>query len=122
MECIVMAQAMYEHGQGELTKLTFGKHPGLVLAEVFLRPRGITQSALARVTGISQQRVSQIVLGKRIITAETAERLAAALGTSGLYWMMLQADHQLELTRHELRDAIAKIESVAIKQRFYWHR
>ncbi len=57
-------------------------HPGEVLLEEFLVPLGISQNALARATSVPPRRINEIVLGKRGITADTAVRLAAALGTS----------------------------------------
>lgn len=57
-------------------------HPGEILLEEFLEPLGISQNALARATGAPPRRINEIVLGKRGFTADTAVRLAAALGTS----------------------------------------
>lgn len=70
-------------------------HPGDVLLEEFLKPLGISQNRLARAMGISPRRINEIVHGKRAITADTAVRLAAALGTSEKFWLGLQADHDL---------------------------
>ncbi|RXE32362.1 addiction module antidote protein, HigA family, partial [Xanthomonas perforans] len=66
-------------------------HPGEILLEEFLEPLGISQNALARATGVPPRRINEIVLGKRGITADTAVRLAAALGTSERVWLGLQA-------------------------------
>lgn len=71
-------------------------HPGEVLLEEFLLPLNISQNALARAAGVPPRRINEIVLGKRSITADTAVRLAAALGTSERFWLGLQADHDLE--------------------------
>ncbi|NII09462.1 HigA family addiction module antidote protein [Oleiagrimonas sp. C23AA] len=57
-------------------------HPGDVLLEEFLAPLGIGQSALARAAKVPPRRINEIVLGKRSVTADTAVRLAVALGTS----------------------------------------
>ncbi|OGV70211.1 MAG: addiction module antidote protein, HigA family [Lentisphaerae bacterium RIFOXYB12_FULL_65_16] len=56
--------------------------PGEILAEEFLAPLGITQTALARHIGVPVRRVNEIVRGKRAISPETAQLLAAALGPS----------------------------------------
>ena len=77
-------------------------HPGEVLLEEFLNPLGISQNALARATGVPPRRINEIVLGKRSVTADTAVRLAAALGTSERFWLGLQADHDLEEARRHL--------------------
>ncbi|MBK9245047.1 MAG: HigA family addiction module antidote protein [Burkholderiales bacterium] len=88
-------------------------HPGEVLSEEFLVPLGISQNALARAIGVPPRRVNEIVLGKRSITADTAVRLARALGTSEGFWMGLQADHDLEEARVELADRLPEIERLA---------
>ena len=54
-------------------------HPGEVLAEEFLEPMEISAYRLAKDTGIPQTRISQILKGKRRITADTALRLSAFL-------------------------------------------
>ncbi|WP_017164473.1 HigA family addiction module antitoxin, partial [Xanthomonas phaseoli] len=64
-------------------------HPGAILLEEFLQPLGISQNALARATGVPPRRINEIVLGKRGITADTAVRLAAALGTFECFWLCL---------------------------------
>ena len=88
-------------------------HPGEVLGEEFLVPLGISQNALARAIGVPPRRVNEIVLGKRSITADTAVRLARALGTSEGFWMGLQADYDLEEARAELADRLPEIERLA---------
>src|SRR3546814_20505501 len=62
-------------------------HPGEVLLEEFLGPLGISQNALARAMDVPPRRISEIVLGKRGITADTAVRMALALGTSERFWL-----------------------------------
>jgi antitoxin HigA-1 len=69
--------------------------PGEMLLEEFLKPRGVTQVALASRMGVPIQRVNTIVNGKRGITAETAILLAEALDTTPEFWMGLQADYDL---------------------------
>ena len=88
-------------------------HPGEVLWEEFLLPMGISQNALARAAGVPPRRVNEIVLGKRGISADTAVRLAAALGTSERFWLGLQADYDLEEARRALGDAVARITRIA---------
>lgn len=88
-------------------------HPGEVLLEEFLLPLGISQNALARAAGVPPRRINEIVLGKRGVTADTAIRLAHALGTSERFWLGLQADHDLEAAHRALGDAIDRIERIA---------
>ena len=69
--------------------------PGEMLLEEYLKPRGITQVALAARRGVPVQRVNTIVNGKRGISAETAILLSEALDTSPELWMGLQGNHDL---------------------------
>lgn len=69
--------------------------PGEILLEEFLKPMSIAQMEAARRLGISLNRLNEIVLGKRGITADTALRLARLLKTSPQFWMRLQADWDL---------------------------
>ncbi len=88
-------------------------HPGEVLLEEFLVPLGISQNRLARTMGVPPRRVNEIVHGKRAITADTALRLARALGTSEQFWMGLQADYDLEEARKAAGKNLDKIENIA---------
>jgi addiction module HigA family antidote len=88
-------------------------HPGEVLREEFLSPLGISQNALARAANVPPRRINEIVLGKRSITADTAVRLAAALGTSERFWLGLQADYDLEEAHRALGKQITLIERIA---------
>ena len=69
--------------------------PGEMLLEEFLKPLGVSQVEGARRLGISLNRLNEIVLGKRGITADTALRLARLLKASPQFWMRLQADWDL---------------------------
>jgi antitoxin HigA-1 len=88
-------------------------HPGEVLLEEFLTPMGISQNALARAAGVPPRRINEIVLGKRGVTADTAVRLAAALGTSERFWLGLQADFDLEEAHRVLGKMVEQIERIA---------
>ncbi|MFC5439812.1 HigA family addiction module antitoxin [Rhodanobacter ginsenosidimutans] len=88
-------------------------HPGEVLLEEFLTPMGISQNALARAAGVPPRRINEIVLGKRGVTADTAVRLAVALGTSERFWLGLQADFDLEEAHRLLGKAVQHIERIA---------
>jgi len=70
-------------------------HPGELLLEEYLKPMGIGQSEAAQKLGVSLNRLNELVLGKRGITADTALRLARFLKTSPQLWMRLQADWDL---------------------------
>jgi addiction module HigA family antidote len=88
-------------------------HPGEILLEEFLTPLGISQNALARAASVPPRRINEIVLGKRGISADTAVRLAVALGTSERFWLGLQTDFDLEQARRTLGKKIRLLERVA---------
>jgi addiction module HigA family antidote len=70
-------------------------HPGEMLLEEYLKPLGVGQVEAARQLGVSLNRLNEIVLGKRGVTADTALRLGRFLKTSPQLWMRLQADWDL---------------------------
>jgi addiction module HigA family antidote len=88
-------------------------HPGEILLEEFLGPLEISQNRLARAMGVPPRRVNEIVHRKRGVSADTAIRLARALGTSEQFWMGLQADYDLEEAYLSAKKEIEKIEIVA---------
>jgi addiction module HigA family antidote len=66
-------------------------HPGRVLLEEFLAPRGVSVWHLAKDIGVPVRRIYEIVQGQRPITTDIAHRLAHCLGMSERYWLDLQA-------------------------------
>ena len=88
-------------------------HPGEVLVEEFLKPMDISAYRLAKDTGLSQTRVSEIVRMKRSITAETALRLSKYFGNSAEFWLGLQNDYDLEKSRIALRKELDSIRTLA---------
>ena len=78
--------------------------PGEILMEEFLRPLGLSQSALARALRVPPRRINEIVLGKRAITADTDLRLTRYFGLTPGFFLGLQADHDLMQRRRELGD------------------
>jgi len=83
-------------------------HPGEVLLEDFMKPLGLSQYRVAKDIGVPALRISQIVRGKRAITADTAMRLARYFGTSAVVWMRLQARYDLEVAEAKLASRIAR--------------
>jgi addiction module HigA family antidote len=61
-----------------------------MLVEEYMKPLGLTQSALAEAMGVTRVRVNEIINGRRGVTADTALRLAKAFGTSVDFWLRLQ--------------------------------
>jgi addiction module HigA family antidote len=83
--------------------------PGELLLEEFLKPMGISQYRLAKEIGVPAQRISDIVAGKRAITADTDLRLCRFFGLSNGYWLRAQAAHDTEVAERTLGAELAKI-------------
>lgn len=83
--------------------------PGELLKEEFLEPMGLSQYRLAKETGIPAQRIGQIVLGRRRITADTDLRLCRFFGLSDGYWLRAQAAYDLELARRSIDSDLDRI-------------
>ncbi len=94
--------------EGELEPV----HPGKILLEDFLQPMGITQYRVAKEIGVQQRRISEIVKGTRAITPDTGLRLSRFFGVNDGFWIGLQADYDMALTRKSLRDVLANIRPV----------
>jgi addiction module HigA family antidote len=74
-------------------------HPGEVLQEEFLVPLNISAYRLSKDINIPQTRISEIIKGKRRITADTALRLSYYFGNSPKFWLGLQDDYDLEVEK-----------------------
>ncbi len=83
--------------------------PGEILSEEFLKPMVISQYRLAKEIGVPAQRISEIVAGKRSITADTDLRLCRFFGLSNGYWLRAQAAHDTEVAERTLGKMIIKI-------------
>ena len=81
-------------------------HPGETLLEDYLKPLGISQYKLAQDIGVPALRISQIIRGKRSITADTALRLARYFNTSPDVWLRIQARFDLETAQEKLGNRI----------------
>ena len=84
-------------------------HPGEILVEEFLKPMNISAYRLSKEIGIPQTRISQIIKGKRRITADTALRLSAFFGNTPKFWLGLQNDYDLEEESHRNNDTLKRI-------------
>ena len=89
-------------------------HPGEILLEEFLKPMEITAYRLSKSIGIPQTRTSQIIKGKRVITADTALRLSKYFGTSPKFWLGLQDDYDLEEQTNKLENELKQIQTLNI--------
>ena len=75
----------------------------------FLVPMGISQYRLAKETGIPAQRIGQIVLGKRRVTADTDLRLCRYFGLTDGYWLRAQVAFDLEAEKRRIEPELDKI-------------
>ncbi|WP_297528828.1 HigA family addiction module antitoxin [Thiohalobacter sp.] len=83
-------------------------HPGEILRKDFLEPLGISINRLARDIAVSPGRVSEIVNGKRGISADTALRLSRYFGVSPELWLGLQSEYDLRVAKQTVGDEIDK--------------
>ena len=87
-------------------------HPGEILREEFLIPMEITAYRLSKDLSIPQTRISQILKGKRRITADTALRLASYFGNSAKFWLGLQDDYDIEEEKSINSDIFLQIQNI----------
>lgn len=83
--------------------------PGDVLLEDFLKPVGMSQTALANAIGVPPRRINEIVLGKRAVTADTDLRLTRYWGMSQGFFLRLQISHDLREQRRKIGPALEMI-------------
>lgn len=83
-------------------------HPGEILADE-LRELGVSASELSRQIEVPPNRISQIIHGRRGISADTALRLGHWLGTSPRFWLNLQSAHDIRLAEKEAGVKIARL-------------
>ena len=81
-------------------------HPGERLAEE-LKARGLSAHAFALKLRVPANRISEIIRGRRAISAETALRVSRCLGGDPAFWLRLQAHHDLVRAEHDLSARIA---------------
>jgi addiction module HigA family antidote len=68
-------------------------HPGRILLEEFLAPKGVSVWHLAKDIDVPARRIYEIVQGQRSINVDIAHRLAHYFGMSERYWLDLQAQY-----------------------------
>jgi addiction module HigA family antidote len=87
-------------------------HPGEVLREEFLVPLDMSAGALARTCGLPRTRIERIANEQTGMTADTALRVAKALGTTAQLWLNLQNDYDIQIAERELGKALQRIATV----------
>ncbi len=88
-------------------------HPGEILLEEFLVPLDISAYRLAKDTFLPQTRISEIIKGRRRITADTALRLSRYFGNSAKFWLGLQDDFDLEEENESKRKELENIHRIS---------
>lgn len=78
-------------------------HPGELLLDEFLLPRGLSQREFAARLGWPPRRLNDLITGRRNLTAESAAELSRALGTSADYWLYLQVRWVLDVAARRKR-------------------
>lgn len=73
--------------------------PGEILKEEYMVPNGLSAVRLAKLLGIDESMMSRVINGKVNVSSEMALRLGKVLGTTAMFWMNLQADHNLSVAR-----------------------
>ena len=87
-------------------------HPGEVLLEEFLKPLELSAYRLSKDTEIPQTRISQIIKGKRRITADTALRISSYFGNTAKFWLGLQDDYDIEEEKTNRKDILSRIRKI----------
>ena len=77
-------------------------YPGEILREDFLEPMGISINQLSRELSVPPNRISEIVNGKRAITADTALRLQRYFGVEAQFWLNLQTEYDLRMMKRKI--------------------
>jgi len=86
--------------------------PGEILLEEFLIPLKISAYRLSKDTGMPATRVSQILKGKRRITADTALRLSKYFGNFADFWMGIQNEFDLREEVQKIKAELNRIPKV----------
>ena len=86
--------------------------PGEILLEEFLKPMNITAYRLAKDTHVPATRISQILKGKRRITADTALRFSKYFGNSPDFWLGIQDEYDLRSERKNIAKELEKIPQI----------
>ena len=82
--------------------------PGEILRDDFLKPLGISINKLSRDLSVPPNRISEIVNGKRAITADTALRLERYFGIEAQFWLNLQTEFDLRIMKRKIGADIKK--------------
>lgn len=99
-----------------MAKLLKNPHPGEILKEEFLEPLGLSANALSQAIQVPANRITEIIRGRRGVSADTDLRLARYFGLSEGYWLRLQNAYDMMEARREAGKMIARIKPHPIEQ------
>ena len=83
--------------------------PGELLSEEFLKPMGLSPYCLAKEIGVPAQRISEVVAGKRSVSADADLRLCRFFGLSNGYWLRAQAAFDTEIAKRTIGQSLSHI-------------
>src|SRR5271169_5193420 len=92
-------------------------HPGRILWNKFMAPNRLTSRRLASVLHVAPQQISEILNGRRGISAETALRLSKLFGTKPKYWFNLQYEYELAVAQNKWSHVIERQIKVVFQDR-----
>ena len=84
-------------------------HVGKILFNEFMEPYKLSQNALARAIGVAPSRITDIINGRRGITADTDLRLSRLFSLSEGYFLRLQEHIETTLVKQKISSELAKI-------------
>ena len=86
-------------------------HPGQFLREI-LEQRELSAAQIARLIHVTPLRISQIINGARLVTAELALLLGRLFGQSPQYWLNLQTAYDLKLAERSIGSQLRKVTEI----------
>jgi addiction module HigA family antidote len=98
--------------ESSMTSILPPVHPGEILREEFLKPRGLSAGALARRVGVPRTRIERLAAEETAVTPDTALRLARAFGTTPEFWMAMQAGFDLKIQAAAMATELEAIEAM----------
>lgn len=84
-------------------------HPGQVLFEEYLKPRGIAQDRLAMAINVPVSRIESICRRRMRMNPETCVLVARYLGTSPEFWARLQWTYDLYIARRRMEKTLSTL-------------
>lgn len=93
----------------KMTDLLTPVHPGEILKEEFMEPMGVSANRLARDIDVPTNRITEIIAGRRAISADTAIRLGLYFNIEPEFWLNLQSNYDLRVAQRAMGDAVGRI-------------